>query len=270
MPAPNSPGRENLIVMQVLHSSAELGPPVAARHGLQWWSSAVAWLFGDVARLGVWVGMWLCCFLMLGALHFVPVFGSAASYLLYFVFCGGLMLAAQRSARGAAPPFGDLFSGFGPQAGALLGAGMIVFAANLAIFGLMLAVGVGAFVAALVEGAVSTLSFPSPAALGLGLGTAGLLVLCLALLIPMSMAAWLAPALIVLRGARPVDALRLSLAASRRNLGALTVYGLVFIVLALAATLMLGLGWLVLAPLMFLSTYAAFEDLFGDAVDVLG
>lgn len=262
--------KEAQAVTPIQLSGATMGPPVAAAHGLQWWSSAFAWLFADVARLGVWVGMWLCCFVMLGALHFVPVLGSAASFLLYFVFCGGLMVAAQRSAQGATPPFGDLFGGFGPRAGALLGAGLVVFAGNLLIVGLMLAIGVGAFVTALVGGAVTALSFPPLSALGLGTGTAALLVLCLALLIPLSMAAWLAPALIMLRGARPMDALQLSLRAARASIGALVVYGLAFVVLALAATLMLGVGWLVLAPLMFLSSYAAFEDLFDNQVQVLG
>jgi len=250
--------------------SVALGPPLGAAHGLRWWSSAFAWLFGDMERLGVWVGMWLCCFVLLAMLHFIPLLGSAASSLLYFVFCGGFMLAARRTASGATPPFGDLFGGFGPTAGALVGVGLIVLVANLVIFGLMLAVGVGALVTAFVGGAVTTLSVPSPAHVGLGLGTALALLLCLALLVPLSMAAWLAPALIVLRGAAPVDALRLSLQASRRNLGALTVYGLAFIGLALGATLLLGLGWLVLMPLAFLSSYAAFEDFFGEVVEVVG
>ena len=84
------------------------------------------------------------------------------------------------------------------------------------------------------------------------------------------MATWLAPALVMLRGTAPVEALRLSLAACSRNMGALTVYGLVGIFFAIVATLLLGLGWLVLLPLALLSTYAAFQDLFPEAVEVVG
>jgi uncharacterized membrane protein len=59
-----------------------------------------------------------------------------------------------------------------------------------------------------------------------------------------------------------VEALKASLAACRANLGALTVYGLLWIAFAFATLFTLGIGWLVLWPLMVLSTYAAYRDLF--------
>ena len=75
-------------------------------------------------------------------------------------------------------------------------------------------------------------------------------------------AAWLAPALIVLQKQPPFEALKTSLAACWANLGALTIYGLLWIGFAIIASIPLMLGWLVLAPLMVLSTYAAYRDLF--------
>jgi len=59
-----------------------------------------------------------------------------------------------------------------------------------------------------------------------------------------------------------VEALKASLSACWANLGALAVYGLLWIAFAIIASIPLGLGWLVLAPLMVLSTYAAYQDLF--------
>jgi uncharacterized membrane protein len=241
-----------------------------AGRGIRWWADSVTWLFGDIARLGVWVAMLICFFLLLTPLNWFPFIGSVASYLLWFVFSGGLMLAARKTGRGQTPSFGDLFAGFGPQGGALVGAGLLILAASLAVVGLMLAVGLGAFVGSILSAAsLADLEAQPLAVLSIGWGSLLLLLCCLFLFVPISMAAWLAPALIMLRGASPVDALRMSLAACRRNLGALTVYGLVFIGLAFVATLMFLIGWIFLVPLTFLSTYAAFRDMFDTEVEVL-
>lgn len=240
-----------------------------ASRGLQWWSGAITGLFGTTGQLGTWVLMALAYIVLSLMLHLVPVLGFLASLPLNFVFAGGLLLAASRTARAEVPPFADLFAGFGPRAGPLLSGGILVFLACMAVFLVMLMVGAWAVISAIVGGVLDTMTLPDPAAWGIGLGTAGALLLCLLALVPISMAAWLAPALIMLRGTAPLDALRLSLSACQRNLGALTVYGLVGILFAIAATLLLGLGWLVVVPLIFLSTYAAYQDIFGPTVEVL-
>ena len=247
-------------------------PPRAgldASRGLQWWSGALTGLFGTTGQLGTWVLMALAYIVLSLMLHLIPVLGFVSSLPLNFVFSGGLLLAASRTARGAVPPFADLFAGFGARAGPLLSAGILVFLACMAVFLGMLMVGAWAVISAVVGGLLDTMTLPDPTAWGIGLGTAGALLLCLLALVPISMAAWLAPALIMMRGVAPVDALRMSLTACQRNLGALTVYGLVGILFAVAATLLLGLGWLVVVPLIYLSTFAAYEDIFGVAVEVL-
>jgi uncharacterized membrane protein len=238
--------------------------------GMRWWSEATAWLFRDLARLGTWLSMGLCATLLTSALHWFPWFGPIAATLLWFVLAGGLMAAARKTAHGDPVRFGDLFSGFGASGGALIGAGLIVVVACAAIVGLMLAIGLGAFLTSLV-GLVSIANWEeAPLAAGsIGGASMLLLLLCAGLFIPVSMAAWLAPALIVLHRAGPVDALRGSLAACRRNLAAMTVYGLVFIGLAIAASLLLMIGWLFLVPLAYLSTYAAFRDLFESQGEIL-
>jgi len=263
------PATQPTMAASANHNAGQRPALLGASHGLQWWSSAITWLFGDLQRLGVWVLLALGYLLLSLVPHFIPLLGLIASIPLNFVLSGGLLLAASRSARAEAPAFADLFAGFGPRAGQLIAAGTLVLGACLAIFAVMLMVGVWAVISAIAGGIRSSLILPDPAALGIGLGTAGVLFACLLALIPLSMAAWLAPALIMLRGVPPFDALRMSLAACRRNLGALTVYGLLAILFAIAATLPLMLGWLVVVPLIFLSTYAAYQDLFAEAVEVL-
>ncbi len=241
-----------------------------AGRGYRWWAESASWLFGDVSRLGAWIVMLLCFFLILAPLHWFPVIGSIAANLLFFVLCGGLMLAARATERGQVPRFADLFAGFGPRGGALAGAGLLVLLAGVAVLGLMMFIGLGGTVAAIVgAGSVSDFEAPSLAAQGIGGTTILLLLCCLLLFVPISMAAWLAPALIVLRGASPVDALRLSLGACLRNGGALTVYGLVGVALAVVSTMLFLVGWILLLPMAFLSTYAAYLDLFEEQAQIL-
>lgn len=94
-------------------------------------------------------------------------------------------------------------------------------------------------------------------------GTAWLAALLyMAVALGAAMALWLAPALVVLHRAAPIEALKGSIAALRRNPWATLVYGAVIAGLAGAALLTLGIGLIVVAPLAYLSTYAACRDLF--------
>ena len=78
------------------------------------------------------------------------------------------------------------------------------------------------------------------------------------------MAWWFAVPLVALNGAKPLDALKASFAASWANVGALLVYGLIFLVLAILASIPMGLGWLVLAPVATGASFASWREVFGD------
>jgi uncharacterized membrane protein len=240
---------------------------VEAANGMRWWTDAVSWLLRDTPGLGIWVLMWLVFLLIQLPLRGLAIGGGALAFVVSFVLSGGLMAAAHKSEARQTPSLRDLFAGFGPRGGALAGTGLLVLVASAVVVGLMALVGLGALIR-FFAGTMASLGDGDDAALvpaGIGLGTWLSLMACLLLFVPISMAAWLAPALVVLRGAGAVEALRLSLAACMSNGGALTVYGVVFIGMALLATVTFMLGWLLLGPLMFLSTYAACRDLFADA-----
>lgn len=246
---------------------------VPAAQGFAWWRSSFSWLFGAGARLWTWVLMGVVLDVLCLALRGASFYGSVALTLLWFVFTGGLMRAADNTVRGAPLAFTDLFSGFQARGGALFGVGALVLAVLAGIWLIFMAIGL-----ATVVQNMSNLSIDaSPDEMFERFGTSftvssyallGLLA-CLVLLVALSMAAWLAPALVILGGVSAPRALRLSLVACLRNAGALTLYGLAFLVLALSATILAMLGWFFLVPLMFLSTYAAYRDLFETAVEVL-
>jgi uncharacterized membrane protein len=77
------------------------------------------------------------------------------------------------------------------------------------------------------------------------------------------MALWFAPGLVVFRGVAPVDAMRLSFDASLKNLVPFLLYGLIYIVASIVASIPFGLGWLVLGPLAMLTVYLSYKDVFG-------
>jgi len=230
---------------------------VDSGHGVEWWSTAWRWLFHRGAT-AVWIVMGLIAILIYFLLHVFGLFGSIAANVAAFVFSGGLMLAARKTDEGTAPSVGDLFAGFGQSLGPLAIGGALLVVASLLVAGAASVAGIGAVVGAVFGGLAGNL------ALLAGLGATSLLVALIALLLlmPIGMAAWLAPALIVFRKLPPVEALKASLAACWANLGALAVYGLLWIMFAFIASIPAMLGWLVLAPLMALSTYAAYRDLF--------
>jgi uncharacterized membrane protein len=78
------------------------------------------------------------------------------------------------------------------------------------------------------------------------------------------MAFWFAPALVVLRGDEPLAAMTASFHACLRNVPPFLVYSLLGIVLAIVASIPLGLGWLVLAPVYAATLYTSYKDVFGE------
>jgi len=233
-----------------------------AGHGAQWWGSAWQLLFKRGAT-GVWIAMCLIAIFMLAASHFIPVLGSLAAQVGAFVFAGGLMLAARRTDEGTPPEVGALFEGFGPELGQLAIGALLVLAGMLLVVAILALAGIGtmlgALAGALMGGGTAGVALVLA---GVGITGASMILAALLLLVPIGMAAWLAPALIVLQHRSAYDALRLSLSACWANLGALTVYGLLWMGLSVLAAVTFMLGWLLLAPLMALSTYAAYKDLF--------
>jgi uncharacterized membrane protein len=80
--------------------------------------------------------------------------------------------------------------------------------------------------------------------------------------VPLYMATWFAPALIVSHDLAPAAALKASFYACLKNWLPFLVYGVVLLVLGLAAAIPLGLGYLVLVPVLVASVYTSYRDIF--------
>jgi uncharacterized membrane protein len=83
-----------------------------------------------------------------------------------------------------------------------------------------------------------------------------------ALLLPVIMGIWFAAPLVVFHDHGAVDAMKASFAGCLKNILPFLWYSVIFMLLAIVATLPLGLGWLVLGPVLAASIYTAYRDIY--------
>jgi uncharacterized membrane protein len=91
-----------------------------------------------------------------------------------------------------------------------------------------------------------------------------LLVLLVGMLfyVPVVMALWFAPVLVVLDDESAIDALVNSFKGCLENIVPFLIYGLLGLVLSIVASIPFFLGWLVLAPMILASIYLGYKDIF--------
>lgn len=227
---------------------------VPAGRGASWF--AEAWkLF--VISPGLWIVFILVFFCISFGFQVVPIIGPLASYLIFPILSAGVAAACESLRRGEVMEFSQLFAGFSQQTGQLVLLGALYLAAFIAI-GLIVVVplvGMGAMGLLFGEAAEgSTVSL-----------TVILVVLiAMALMIPVMMAYWFAPVLVFLHGIPAIDALKMSFFACLRNLLPFLVFGLVGLVVMILGMLPLFLGMLVVGPLLMMSPYVGYRDIFFD------
>lgn len=230
---------------------------VNADRGVAWWTEAWA-LFTKAA--GMWIVLGIVLFLILAVVSVVPVLGALVATLLIPVFIGSWVLAARKLQGGGAFELGDLFAAFrGDKLIPLIVLGALLMAAALVLGIVTGMLGIGA-VFGMMAGGASRSAGGMFAAFG-----AGMLALLVGLVasVLMAMTLWFAPSLVVFRGVPPVVALRLSFAACVKNMMPMLVYGLIYILASIVASIPFGLGWIVLVPLTLLTVHTSYEDVFG-------
>lgn len=209
-------------------------------------------------QAGLWIGIVLVLFVITIALSLIPLLGAIATVLLMPVFGGGLMLGCRSLHRDGTLEFNHLFAGFKTHTGSLVALGGFAIVGWIIVALPVLAiVGTGAFFGAARGDAAGI------AAIGSSFALAVLIMLALSILVYMAL--WFAPALVALRGAAPIAALQQSFSACLKNIVPFLIYGLVVFVLGILATIPLGLGWLVLGPVIVASIYTAYRDIYGDS-----
>jgi hypothetical protein len=195
---------------------------------------------------------------ILVVLAFIPLLGAVATFLLMPLFLGGLMLGCRALQGGGGLEVGHLFAGFKEHTANLIVLGALAIGGWIIVMLPVIAiVGAGAIFGAMRGDAAGV------AAIGGSFLLAGLVAMALS--IPIYMALWFAPALVVLRGLAPVAAVKESFLGCLKNVVPFLIYGLVMLVLGIVAAIPLGLGWLVLGPVAIASIYVSYRDIYGDA-----
>ncbi len=238
------------------------GDSVPTGHGLDWWTSA--WRLFTAAP-GTWLVITIVYIAILFALSVIPLLGQFAVSLLHPVLAGGIVLGCREQDRGGTLKVAHLFAGFGPKLSPLVILALLYFAGWLLIgvvaVGLVLTVIGGGALAAIASGDAIQTGYVLLSTMSMG--ALVVLLVCALLIVPLLMAFWFAPPLIVLRNDEPVAAMVTSFRACLRNMLPFLVYGILGLALVVIACVPLFLGLLVLIPVAAATVYTSYKDIFG-------
>lgn len=149
----------------------------------------------------------------------------------------------------------DLFAGFKNNPGPLLAIGAISLGVTVIVF-----FGAGILGAATFMTLASDPVLPTDPQ-----GLIWLLLIALValgLLIPLWMATWFSPTLVILHDTPAIEAMKLSFEACLKNILPFSIYGLLGLVMLTIAATPLMLGLLVALPILMASNYCSYKDIF--------
>ncbi len=215
---------------------------------------------------GIWIVILLIYLAISVVLSLIPFVGPLANALLSPVLVGGMLYGAAAQERGENLEIAHLFRGFQDQErmGPLVLLGAISVGGYLLI-GLVVLVfmGGGLMVGAAMD---SSGTLVPPEAMGGLLAGAGLVALLVIVVIgfAIAMALFYGTPLVMLAGQNAWPAVQDSIAACWTNVLSLLVFGLIYLVLAVVATIPFGLGFLILGPVTVCAIYASYREVFGE------
>ena len=170
----------------------------------------------------------------------LPVIGPIVNVLLLQVFMGGLMLGCRALDRGEVFDIGHLFAGFKQNTGDLVVLGVLALVGWIVAFLPAIAiVGFGALTSLMMGGTNAAVNF---GAIGMSVLLEMLVVMALA--VPLYMALWFAPALIVLNKLKRVDAMKASFFGCLKHVVPMLVYCVIMRVMFMISAVLTGVGCL--------------------------
>ena len=222
-----------------------------------------AWLFEGFSLFQKnwleWIGITIILFVLTIVAAIVP-FGSFLLNLFIFVFFAGLMLGCRESEQDGDFGVYCLFTGFSEKLGELILLGILYSLGMLVIVILMVMVlfvligGLG-FIAEIQAGELDNV-----VQYAMSILTAVLFALLLYL--PLIMAFWFTPALMVLGKLNVFEAIKMSFTGCLINIVPFLLYGIVGFILSILASIPLGLGWLIVFPMIVTSIYISYQDIY--------
>lgn len=225
---------------------------VPASRGARWLGDAFG-LFRQ--KPFAWMGLCAGWLAITFSLIIVPLIGGVIANFLQPAFFASFAIAAYRQAAGEPIGMSDLFVGFRRNFRALVNLGALLLIAEIAIFALMAAMGMplasDGDKTFTVQEYVESLR-----------GKEWILAIGFLLTVVVKGALWFAPPLIAFHDMSTTHAMRWSVYAALSNMGAMIVYGACLLALFFLGAIPWLLGMLVVVPMMAISTFVGYRDVF--------
>jgi hypothetical protein len=229
---------------------------VPSLHGWHWITRALTLFRGSAPN---WIMLNLALLMIALGLLVVPVIGGYVLNLLTPIFLAGMMSACRDQEAGRGIEIVHLFRGFRENASQLVTVGGVYLVGQVVITGMVMSIGGAELQEAMRIAAEGTGEQLSPAAadrisLAVLVGSA--------LFVPLLMAVWFAPPLVILDNVPAVRAMQLSVRACLLNLLPFLLYGVIMVGLLVVAMAPLLAGLVLWVPLAVISNYTSYRDVF--------
>ncbi len=233
----------------------EISGPVGvpAGNGLAWIGKGW-WHFKSSAL--AWIGALVVFFIISFLLAFIPVVGSIVSILIGPVITAGFMYGCQEQDAGGDFAVSHLFAGFTNNVGQLMLVAVFYFIMMIVVGIVMMG---GMF---LLVGGVAALQDPETMSMLGGGPIIGFVLMVFLLMIPVMMTYIFAPALVMLDDMSALQAMKYSFIGCLKNILPLFIFVLMALVLFFVGSIPLGIGLLIVIPVLTAGVYAAYRDIF--------
>ena len=228
---------------------------VNAKQGLQWILSGF-YLFRKAPLPWVFV----CFTLMLIAMtmSLLPLIGKFIFTLVSPVFLAGIMLGCKDMELGKPIEISHLFAAFRNNSASLVTIGGIYLIGQILIIGLVMLIGGSQMTDMMLYGK----RVDESELMGVMSSFLTSSLTALTLSIPLIMASWFSPLLVIFHNMPSIIAMQKSFFACLKNFVPFQLYGVMLIVLTILCLMPYGIGLVILIPTLFASIYVSYKDIF--------
>lgn len=236
--------------------------------------NATSWIGGGWTLFkqapGIWIANFIIFFVILMVAGLIPFLSIVLQPIATALLMGGIMLGCRALDDGEPYTVGHLFAGLQQHTTPLLVIGVIQLVLSIVM---MIGIGVLAMIllggSLLAGGGLGALSggnmMGAMMAGGFGISMIILIVLAMLLGLAVYSAILFAPALVVLHNLAPMDAVKASFSGFWKNFVGFLLWGILAMVLTFVGMIPIGLGLLVVSPMLMGSIYAAYKDIYLEA-----
>lgn len=228
---------------------------VHGKQGLQWILSGF-YLFRKAPL--AWVFVCFTLMLIAMAMSFIPLLGKFVFTLISPVFLAGIMLGCKDMEQGKPIELKHLFIAFKTNSAPLITIGGIYLIGQILIIGLVMLIGGSQMTDMLLYGK----RVDESELMGVMSNMLTSSLIALTLSIPLMMASWFSPLLVIFHNVPPIAAMQRSFFACLKNFIPFQLYGVTLIVLTVLSLIPYGLGLVILIPTIFTSIYVSYKDIF--------